>query len=193
MVAIVNNHQFISANPQSKVTPAGKQYGGLEQQASVSGLAHTSVTPKDSVQISSEGRFVAAVAEFEKSIMNLRRLERANIKVKNTKNGDVNVEPVDDDGRLPQQGRFEAPSLEEIGNDLKAALRRILDELSDSAADNDKLKERIAELRHRLKLDNAALSGLVESGVLKPVGRGYNLDVSVLQQIIAPVLRAATR
>jgi len=83
MVAIVNNHQFTSLNPQSKVTPATKQFEGVEQHPSAYGFSHKPATEKDAVQVSAEGRFVAAVAEFEKAVLQLREEERAKAKVKN--------------------------------------------------------------------------------------------------------------
>lgn len=191
MVAIVNNHQFISANSQNKVTPAGKQHAGGDQHPSVSNLSQTPAPAKDLVQISAEARFVAAVAEFEKSIMNLRKQERVNTKGRNAGRDGRSPESVDCDDTRAQEGQSAMAPLEEIGGKLKAALRRVLDELGDTARDNGQLKERIAELRHRLKLDNEALSGLVQAGVIKPAGQGYSLDVGALQQLIAPVLRAA--
>lgn len=84
MVAIVNNHQFTGINSQSKATPATKEYKGVEQHPSAFGIPHKPVMAKDAVQVSAEGRFVAAVAEFEKSVLQLRQEERARAKARNS-------------------------------------------------------------------------------------------------------------
>lgn len=352
MVAIVNNHQFTSLNPQSKVTPATKEFAGVEQHSSAYGLSHKPANPKDAVQVSSEGRFVAAVAEFEKSVLQLRQEERAKAKVKNplvvvasvneevearalninvtniasaqelesvrfadanadlgggtltfssasgsfkiTVTGGLNhvaeqintaednfgvsasiesdsegtrlilradrigaggaftvvAEPHDTkseaqtlaelnynaesgtamrqvspaqnahyeiDGRsyasetnvveshgvrleLIQRGatrvevtQSEGRSLDDIGNKLKAALGRVLNELGTAAQGDDRLKGMIAELRGRLKLDSDDFDSMVEAGVLKRKGNGFGLNVDALQQALAPVMRGAVK
>lgn len=352
MVAIVNNPQFTGVNPQGKPVPATKEYKGVEQHPSALGISHKPDMPKDAVQVSAEGRFVAAVAEFEKSVLQLRQDERAKAKARNavvlpmfiddereaqsfeitvtqlataqvlesakfadakadvgcgtltfgSADGAFNI-PVrgglhelverinkaednfgvsaalhsNDEGvslivqanrtgagsaftisAESQHGQYgstsltqlcfnatgssgfwqinpaqnasyaiegrhytsesniieycgvtfelvergvtrvdlvppRAQSLDEFATTFKISLRRVLDEVGNRGQKDRILQSLIAELRHRLKLESNDVSGLLESGIVKQKGNRYGLDVSVLREAVAPVMRAVVQ